>query len=70
MPLAIFYKKGIYVQFSSDNTLESNTAESSDEDGIMLYYSNDNTQIPKTYLLNNLWIKIPNYKSQMSNNSF
>jgi hypothetical protein len=35
MPLTIFYKKGIYVQFSSDNTIESNTAESRDEDGML-----------------------------------
>jgi len=52
MPLTIFYKKGIYVHFSSDNTLESNTAESSDEDGIMLYFSNDNTLIDNIADLN------------------
>ena len=52
MPLTIFYKKGIYVHFSSDNTLESNTAESSDEDGIMLYYSNGNTLIDNIADLN------------------
>ena len=36
-------KKGIYVQFSSDNIIESNIVKSSDEDGIMLYYADDNT---------------------------